>query len=154
MRRQIFAMVLLLAMSRVAAGGQPLALESTMEARGDDQVVVTIAFTNVSGDRIHDARIDAAVPAGFGYVQGSAQGPGAGLLYSVDGGERFVPERELAASATATTHVPTTHIRWVLPGPFDPGVRGQVRFLVTPLATDATTPGPHLPDAEGDEATP
>ncbi len=150
MRMPFFAMLSVLAISTGASGGQPLALQSTTEARGEDQVVVTVAFVNVSGGRIHDARIDATVPAGYRYVQGSAQGPGAALLYSVDGGERFVPERDLSEPLDAVTHV-----RWVLPGPFDPGARGQVRFLVTPVVTDAIPPesGP-AQDAETAVVTP
>jgi hypothetical protein len=135
MRMPFFAILSALAISTAASGGQPLALQSTTEARGEGQVVVTITFANVSGDRIHDARIDAAVPAGYRYVQGSAQGPGAALLYSVDGGERFAPEHELSEPPDGLTHV-----RWVLPGPFDPGARGQVRFMVTRLTSDPDSP--------------
>ncbi len=120
-----------------APGGQPLMLESAIEvwrppadtrvdladATSGDEAVVTITFTNVSGDRIHDARISALIPPGFQYLEGSAQGPGAVLLFSVDGGERFATADELQAPPEAYTH-----IRWILAGPFDPGARGHVRY--------------------------
>ncbi len=120
-----------------ARGGQPLMLESVIEvfrppadtrirlaeATSGDQAVVTITFTNVSGDGIRDARISALIPPGFQYLDGSAQGPGAVLLFSVDGGERYATADELQAPAEAYTH-----IRWILPGPFDPGARGHVRY--------------------------
>jgi uncharacterized repeat protein (TIGR01451 family) len=145
------------AQRRVEAGG--LVVESSAEllrreaaaANGDDEgagpvprrlpwhqalpgeeIIVTVAFTNASGRIVHDARISTAIPDGFAYVAGSAQGPAATVLFSIDGGESFAPSAELFVSDQDGERVAGadayTHLRWLLPGPFDPGVRGFVRY--------------------------
>ena len=97
-----------------------------------EEIIVTVAFTIVSGQHVHDARISTAIPAGFVYVAGSAQGPAATVLFSIDGGASFVPAAELVVhdpegsrDARAEDY---THLRWLLPGPFEPGVRGFLRY--------------------------
>jgi uncharacterized repeat protein (TIGR01451 family) len=102
------------------------------EAQAGEEIVVTVAFTNVSGRIVHDARISTAIPDGFTYIAGSAQGPAATVLFSIDAGASFAPAAELSITdqdgERAARPDDVTHLRWLLPGPFDPGVRGFVRF--------------------------
>jgi hypothetical protein len=102
------------------------------EALPGEEIIVTVAFTNVSGRIVHDARISTAIPDGFAYVAGSAQGPAATVLFSIDAGVSFAPATELSITdqdgERAARADDYTHLRWLLPGPFDPGVRGFVRF--------------------------
>ena len=51
-----------------------------------DELIVSVRFAN-SSDHVLDAiRITSPIPADLSYVSDSASGPGADVLYSVDGG--------------------------------------------------------------------
>jgi uncharacterized repeat protein (TIGR01451 family) len=98
-----------------------------------DEIVYTVAFKNTSGRPVDNVRITNPIPPRMRYVEGSAYGPGADVLYSVDGGRTFGKPNELVvATEEGSSHVAAavdyTHIRWVLKAPLEPGAKGFARF--------------------------
>lgn len=98
------------------------------------------------------------MPVGMLYVPGSATGPGAVVTFSVDGGESYdIPEalsvREDGDTSRPATADDYTHIRWLLPGRFPPGLSGVVSFRArqaeagAELQTEADTESPGATDA-------
>jgi hypothetical protein len=82
-------------------------------------------------------RITSPIPPDLSYVPDSASGPGADVLYSVDGGRSFGRRDELAIQApdgTVRGARPDdyTHVRWVLRTSLDAGASGVARFRVVP----------------------
>ncbi|HUL81726.1 MAG TPA: hypothetical protein VL131_06265 [Gammaproteobacteria bacterium] len=98
-----------------------------------DELVVTVTFANVSTEAVDGVKITQQIPPSMRYVDGSAIGPGAEVLYSVDGGSTYGQPNELtvvAADGTrrAATADDYTHVRWLLKGPLEAGARGFARF--------------------------
>jgi uncharacterized repeat protein (TIGR01451 family) len=98
-----------------------------------DELVYTIAFENTTSRSVDNVRITSPIPPRMRYIGNSAFGPGADVLYSVDGGNTYGQPSELAVAteegishaASATEY---THIRWILKGPLEAGARGFARF--------------------------
>jgi uncharacterized repeat protein (TIGR01451 family) len=98
-----------------------------------DAVVYTIAFENTTSRAVDNVRITNPIPRRMRYIEGSAFGPGADVLYSVDGGKTYGKPSELVvATEDGTSHIAAaidyTHIRWVLKAPLDAGAKGFARF--------------------------
>ena len=100
-----------------------------------DTVVYTIEARNLSAER--DAErvvITDPIPDHTRYVDGSAQGEGAQIFFSVDGGMRFdVPDKlQVVAedgSVRAAQAGDYTHIRWVFRDSLAPAETRAVRFF-------------------------
>jgi uncharacterized repeat protein (TIGR01451 family) len=115
---------------------QPQRALTPLEGRSaepGEEVVYTVAFTNVSGRALADVRITTPIPAELSYTEGSATGPGAHALFSIDGGRTFGAPAELPVSGSdgATQRAAAaqyTHIRWILPATLEAGAKGFVRF--------------------------
>ena len=125
---------------RPAAGGDPddSAEEATStSASPADELIVSVRFAN-SSDRVLDAiRITSPIPADLSYVSDSASGPGADVLYSIDGGRSFGRPEELTmpapdGSVRGAEPADYTHVRWVLRAPLDAGASGVARFRAVP----------------------
>lgn len=98
-----------------------------------EEIVYTIAFKNTSGRTVDNVRITNPIPPRMRYLEGSAFGPGADVLYSVDGGRTYgKPSELLVATEDGTSHLASaddyTHIRWVLKAPIAAGAKGFARF--------------------------
>jgi hypothetical protein len=102
-----------------------------------DQLIVSVRFSNTSGQSIDSIRITSPVPADVQYVPQSAAAPGGDVVFSIDNGMRFAPPNELtvvAPNGTRRSADPAeyTHVRWVLRAPLDAGATGIARFRAVP----------------------
>lgn len=102
-----------------------------------DQLIVSVRFTNASGEIIDSIRITSPVPADVQYLPNSASGPGSDVMFSVDNGRSFGRPDELTAVApngTLRSADPAeyTHVRWILRAPLDAGATGIARFRAVP----------------------
>ncbi len=100
-------------------------------------VVLSVKFTNTSGQVIDGVRITSAVPAAVRYVADSASGPGSEALFSVDHGRTFGRPEELTILGAdgvvrAADAAEYTHVRFVLDAPLDAGALGLARFRAVP----------------------
>ena len=124
---------------RPTAGGDaeetaPDAIDAAAHA---DELIVSVRFAN-SSDHVLDAiRITSPIPPDLSYVSDSASGPGADVLYSVDGGRSFGRPEELTMQAPdgnvrGAEPADYTHVRWVLRASLDAGASGVARFRAVP----------------------
>ena len=129
-------------LERIGAGphGDPdEAGEATIDAvtAPVDQLVVSVRFTN-SSDRLLDSiRITSPVPPDLRYLPDSASGPGADVLFSVDGGRSFGRPEELTlqdsdGNVRDADPADYTHVRWLLRASLDAGASGVARFRAVP----------------------
>jgi hypothetical protein len=100
-------------------------------------LIVSVRFTNVSDHVVDSVRITSPVPPDVQYVAGSASGPGAEVLFSVDNGVRFGRPDDLTLVAAdggvrSADAADYTHVRWVLRAPLDAGAVGVARFRAVP----------------------
>lgn len=116
-----------------------LVVASQLEPAGGDaaasgrELVVSVRFTNATAHVMDGVRVTSAVPAGASYVPDSASGPGADVLFSIDGGRTFGRPDELevadAEGVERTAQADEyTHVRWILRAPLDAGAAGVARF--------------------------
>ena len=98
-----------------------------------DEVVYTVVFENTGRRTVDNVRITSPIPPRMRYIEKSAFGPGADVLYSVDGGNTFGKPSELVvATEDGVSHIASatdyTHIRWVLKASLEAGGKGFARF--------------------------
>ena len=84
-----------------------------------DRLVYTLEIRNTTAHPIAGVVATTPVPDRMGFVAGSAQGPGADIEYSVDGGQTFGKPETLSIKLAAGQSRPAvaadyTHIRWKL----------------------------------------
>ena len=121
----------------IAAGEAEDTDPTDASASHADELIVSVRFANAS-DRILDAiRITSPIPPDLSYVSDSASGPGADVLYSVDGGRSFGRPEELTmqapdGSVRGAEPADYTHVRWVLRTSLDAGASGVARFRAVP----------------------
>lgn len=100
-----------------------------------DLVVHTITYTNLGKGEAKDARLVDKVPNGTDYVVGSAEGSGAEVTCSIDGGKTYAKEpvkikvksqdgKTVEKDADPAMY---THVRWVVKS-VAPGGSGTVSF--------------------------
>lgn len=119
--------------SYVENGEQKTRLVSTAEVVPGDQVVYTIWYRNTGDQPADNVVINDAIPAEMAYLEGSAFGSGADVVFSADGGQTFGSPDELVAidetgEARQATASDYTHIRFTLRNSVPPNSRGFVRF--------------------------
>lgn len=96
-----------------------------------DEVIYTVTFENISAEPADNVVITNPLPQEMTYVEGSAFGPGAEILFSVDGtnfaaaNDLVVTEDGMQRPAVADDF---THIRWVMNQQIDSGAQGLARF--------------------------
>lgn len=97
-----------------------------------DEVVYTVTFSNVSDEPAENVVITNPLPAELTYVTGSAFGPGAEIVFSVDGGKTFAPADKLAVTENGAERPARpedfTHIRWIMQNEFGGGDQGLAQF--------------------------
>jgi len=96
------------------------------------QELLTVRFGNDSNLPDPSPWVLLPVPVGFDLVPGSVRGPGATAMVSLDGAESFLPESEVDLADLEYT----THVRWDLAGPIEPGVTGIVSLRLRPETND------------------
>jgi uncharacterized repeat protein (TIGR01451 family) len=102
-----------------------------------DEVVWTIVANNVCATAAGDVAITNPVPRHMRYVGSSAFGPGASIVFSLDGNTFAAPEALVVAEADGTRRPARADeysaIRWVLPRPMGPSESLVVRYRATVL---------------------
>ncbi len=97
-----------------------------------DFVVYTITFENTSVEVADNVTITNPVPENLTYQANSAFGPGAEILFSVDGGSEYGAPAELFVTENGVRRAATsedfTHIRWILRQELEPGAQGIASF--------------------------
>jgi uncharacterized repeat protein (TIGR01451 family) len=94
------------------------------EAYPGDVLEYRLRCVNIGTGPAVDGAVSDPVPDGVEYVLGSATGDGAGVTYSVDGGESY----------DADIRGDVTHIRWAIEQPILPGDAIEVSFRARVLA--------------------
>lgn len=152
----LFLFVLLFSFSAVAKPKIELAQSTTKEvtevrdgekvtrfvevdkASPGDVLQYTITYSNTGDEVAKDAVIDNPIPEGATYQGNSAEGAGAGITFSNDGGKTFAPavkltyEVKLPSGKTEKRNASPsqyTHIRWTVAS-IAPGASGKVGFQV------------------------
>jgi len=98
-----------------------------------DKLVYTVNYLNDRDEVTEDFRLDMPIPNQLVYIEGSANVEGAVVLYSIDGGTKFLPRADLVVATQdggtrAANAADITHIRWTLQQGVGPGEAGQVQF--------------------------
>lgn len=98
-----------------------------------DEVIFTTLYENVSGRTVENAVITNPMPEHMVYVDGSAEGEGARITFSVDGGATYDSPARLTMVDSAGREYPArpqdyTHIRWTFEDPLPSGAKGAVSF--------------------------
>lgn len=96
-------------------------------------VIYTITARNISDEAVNSVVINDPIPEHMTYVEGSAGGDDAQIVFSVDGGTSFAELSSLRVSDGAGgTRAPEakdfTHIRWTLVGDLSPQASRSVSF--------------------------
>ncbi len=104
--------------------------------RAGDEVYYTIRVTNPGREPVSGVMVTKRLPFGLTYVGGSAVGPAATVLFSVDSGESFAAAADLtvvAGGQAARRAAPAdyTHVRWILKRPLAGGATALLRFRAT-----------------------
>lgn len=114
------------------AGKRSTQLVDASKVVPGDEVIYTVTFSNIGDEPAENVVITNPLPEQLTYVDGSAFGPGAEIVFSVDGGKTFgnradlvVTEDGVPRSATADDF---THIRWVMANDIPAGSQGMPRF--------------------------
>jgi uncharacterized repeat protein (TIGR01451 family) len=102
-----------------------------------DEVVWTIVANNVCTTAAGDVAITNPVPQHMRYVGSSAFGPGANIVFSLDGNTFASPEALVVAEEDGSRRPARADeysaIRWVLPRPMGPSESLVVRYRATVL---------------------
>ena len=97
-----------------------------------ENVVYTITFTNISSDAADNVVITNPIAESLTYIDGSAFGPGAEILFSVDDGRTFAQRDVLTVTEEGVVRAASaedfTHIRWVMQQELAAGAQGVARF--------------------------
>lgn len=108
-------------------------LVSASEVTPGEKIVYTVAYTNDSAEPATDIVLAMPVPADVRFLEGSANKPGAIVMYSVDGGDSFVERSALVLPAVgggtrAASSDDITHIQWRIAGPVLVGTSDEIAF--------------------------
>ena len=98
-----------------------------------DTVIYTTRYVNRSDNTVNNLTITNPVPEHMVYADKSAEGKGARIDYSVDGGKTYAaPDKLSVRDETGKTRPAAagdyTHIRWIITTPVAPGGTGSVSF--------------------------
>lgn len=107
-------------------------VKATQVVPGTEVIFVT-TYENVSQEKAEQAVITNPVPVHMVYTDGSAQGPGTRITFSIDNGKSFNIPAELFIFDAAGRKFPAqpkdyTHIRWEIQKPLPSGAKGEVSF--------------------------
>jgi len=116
-----------------AEGNRKTRLVPVATAVPGDEIVYTITFTNISDEAADNVRVTNPIPEQMAFIPGTAFGPGADVMFSVDGGATFAVPEELTiddpeAGPRVAASDEYTHVRWTLKTSLDAGARGFARY--------------------------
>src|SRR5437764_8300342 len=121
-----------------AGGVRTTRMVPAKSAAPGEIVEYTLKYVNRGDDAATDAVIDDPIPRGSTYVANSANGDGAEITFSSDGGKTFATAVKLtyemrlpsgAVEKRVATPAEYTHVRWKLKRVL-PGATGKVAFRV------------------------
>jgi hypothetical protein len=97
------------------------------------EVIFTQRYENISKETADSAVITNPVPEHMVYKDGSAQGEGTSITFSVDNGQSYNIPAKLFVFDAAGRKFPArpkdyTHIRWTFTHPLPSGTKGEVSF--------------------------
>lgn len=97
------------------------------------EVIFTSHYENTSGETADKAVITDPIPEHMLYKDGSAQGNGSRITFSVDNGKSYnIPGKLFVFDAAGRPYPASpkdyTHIRWTIENPLAPGAKGSVSF--------------------------
>jgi len=120
-----------------ARGNEATRLVPAAKVVPGDEVVWTIVANNVCTTPAGDVAITNPVPQHMRYVGASAFGPGAQIVFSLDGSTFAAPDALVVAEADGSRRPARADeysaIRWVLPRPMGPSESMTVRYRATVL---------------------
>ena len=97
-----------------------------------DTVIFTIAYENTDTKPADRVIVINPVPEHMTYVDKSAEGTGAVIDFSIDGGKNYAQAGKLTVTEKGIQRparpAEYTHIRWVVARPLPPGGKGTVSF--------------------------
>lgn len=105
------------------ARGRPTVQLTTIDrVLPGDEVLYTVRLTNAGTQPAEHVRFVTPIPAEMSYVDGSAQGAGAAVQFSIDRGQAFAPAAQLFVTEADGRRRPArgsdyTHIQWTLAAP-------------------------------------
>jgi uncharacterized repeat protein (TIGR01451 family) len=110
-----------------------LRYEPATKVSQGEVVYYTVRIRNPGLEYVRDVTVTQRVPVNTAYVAESASGPGAEVLFSIDGGQTFARPEQLAlvdASGLKRPATPQmyTHIQWRLRNALAPGAVALARF--------------------------
>ena len=118
-------------------GNQATRLVPAAKVVPGDEVTWTIVANNICTTPAGDVAITNPVPQHMRYVSSSAFGPGAEIVFSLDGSTFAAPEALVVAEADGSRRPARAEeysaIRWVLPRPIGPSESLMVRYRATVL---------------------
>lgn len=118
-------------------GNEATRLKPAAKVVPGDEVVWTIVANNVCTTAAGDVAITNPVPQHMRYVGSSAFGPGAEIVFSLDGNTFASPDALVVAEADGSQRPARADeysaIRWVLPRPMGPRESLTVRYRATVL---------------------
>jgi uncharacterized repeat protein (TIGR01451 family) len=97
------------------------------------EVIFSQRYQNISKETAENAVITNPMPEHMVYAQGSADGSGTRITFSVDNGKSYNIPAKLFVYDAAGRKYPArpkdyTHIRWTFENPLPSGARGAVSF--------------------------
>lgn len=98
-----------------------------------DTVIFTVSYANTDTKPADRVIITNPVPQHMTYIDKSAEGKGAVIEFSVDGGKAYAAPGKLTVTTAAGIKRPAaaadyTHIKWTITKPLAPGAKGNVSF--------------------------
>ena len=114
------------------AGKRSTQLVEVSKVVPGDEVVYTVTFANIGDEPVENVVITNPLPEQLTYIDGSAFGPGADIVFSADGGKTFGKPGDLTVSEEGVQRIAGaqdfTHIRWVMAGDIAAGSQGVSQF--------------------------
>jgi uncharacterized repeat protein (TIGR01451 family) len=122
----------------VVNGKETVSLVPAEKTKKGDVLVYTITYANKQKGGVQGVMLVGPVPAKTVYMPGSAEGKGAMIKYSVDGGKTFnkPPVKWKVKLKDGTTGEETappdryTHVKWEISKRVMPGQSGRVSYKV------------------------
>ena len=118
----------------VNAAGQKEAYRIPVDtAAPGAHLVYSIYYKNAGPEQAVNAVITTPLPAKVLYQEGSAQGAGTRIDFSIDGGRSYHPPAQLFIKDASGREFPAqprdySHIRWTFENPLAPGATGAVSY--------------------------
>jgi uncharacterized repeat protein (TIGR01451 family) len=114
-------------------GGKEIGFEPAASARPGEVLLFRITYTNEGKGPAKDVQLTNPVPEHMVYEDGSVQGEGTEITFSVNGGRTYGRPGDLTVTGEDGKERPAgpadyTHIRWTLSGPIPMGQSGTVGF--------------------------